>query len=85
MRKAVINISLYDKSFTSEFEIAEKVQEYEIADEAYRLALMFANTQVIALFGHRVSGNKFAEILGDLNYEYTIVSSNELTQEKEED
>ena len=72
MRKAIINVSLYDKTFTSEFEITDRIKEYEVADEAYRLALMFANTQVIALFGHKVSGSKFAEILSNLDYEYEI-------------
>lgn len=72
MRKATIIVSLNDKSFETSFEIDEFVQEYQIADEAYRVGLLFANTQIIATYGHRVSEHKLAEILRKLEYDYTI-------------
>ena len=72
MRKATIIVSLNGKSFETSFEIDERVEEYEIADEAYRVGLLFADTQMIATYGHRVSDYKFAEFLRKLEYEYKI-------------
>ena len=71
-RIAIINVSLKGKTFTSKFPIDETVQEYQIADEAYRLGLMFADTQVLAIYGHKISSYKFAEFLNDLEYNYEI-------------
>lgn len=72
MRIATINVSIKDKTFHSVFPIDERVQEYEIADEAYRLGMMFADTQVIATYGHRISSSEYALFLRDLEYNYEI-------------
>lgn len=71
-RIATINVSMKGKSFTSTFPIEDNVKEYQVADEAYRLSLMFADTQIIAHYGHRVSSYEFAEIIRDLDYDYEI-------------
>ena len=46
--------------------------EYAIADEAYRLALLFAETRVLAEYGHALSGYEFGRYLEDMDYNYTI-------------
>lgn len=71
-RIAVINVSIKDKSFTSKFPIDEQIQEYQIADEAYRLGLLFADTQIIATYGHKISASEFAKFISDLDYTYEI-------------
>lgn len=71
-RIATINVSLKGKSFTSKFPIDDNVQEYQIADEAYRLGLLFAETQILSLYGHRISSYEFASFISDLNYTYNI-------------
>lgn len=70
MKKVSIKISIRDHSFVSSFE--SDAPEYAIADEAYRLALMFADTRVLAEYGHPLSGYEFGAFLEDLEYDYTI-------------
>lgn len=74
MRKANIVVSLNGKSFATEFDITDETKEYQIADEAYKLGLLFAETQLIAKYGSikRISSNQFAEILRNLDYTYSI-------------
>ena len=71
-RTAIITVSMKDKSFTSSFPIEDHIKEYQVADEAYRLGLMFADTQLIARYGYRVSSTVFAEALRELDYSYEI-------------
>ena len=71
-RIVTINVSMKDKSFTSTFPIEEHIKEYQVADEAYRLGLQFADTQVIARYGHRISSSEFADFLRELDYSYEI-------------
>lgn len=76
MRKVKVTVSFCGKSFESTYEVDEHVQEYQISDEAYRLAMLFAETQVIARYGHMVSVHKFADMLKFLDYEYSIEEKN---------
>lgn len=71
-KKATITVSLNNKSFVTSFDTREDVKEYEIADEAYRVGLMFAETQAIATYGKRPPEFKFAEFLRNLDYDYKI-------------
>lgn len=45
---AIITCSIENKTFESHFPIDRETPEYMIADEAYRLAILFAQTQFIA-------------------------------------
>lgn len=74
MRKANIVVTLNGQVFATEFDITDETKEYQIADEAYRLGLLFAETQLIAKYGSRkrVSSNQFAETLRNLDYTYSI-------------
>lgn len=71
-RIATIRVYLKGKTFVSEFPINDYIQEYQIADEAWRLALHFADTQAIAMYGHDIPSAKFNELLNDLDYTYEI-------------
>ncbi len=71
MKNCTIAISLYDEIFVSNFSIAGTTPEYVIADEAFRLALMFAKTQIIAKYGY-FDYNTFSKFMRDLEYSYTI-------------
>lgn len=73
MRRAYVNVTFAGKSFKSNFDIEDHIQEYQVADEAYRLAMLFAETQVIAEYGHMVSFHKFVELLQQLDYNYYIM------------
>lgn len=69
---AIITCSIEDATFESHFAIDKGTPEYMIADEAYRLAILFAQTQFIARFGHLISGYDFGEFLKKLDYDYKI-------------
>lgn len=71
-RVATITVSMKDKSYTDTFPIEDHVKEYQVADEAYRLGLIFADTQIIARFGRRISSSEFADALRELDYTYEI-------------
>ena len=71
MKNCTIFISLRDKTFTSNFPVKEDIPEYMIADEAYRLALIFAKTQAIAIHGY-FNVRQFTDLLQELDYTYTI-------------
>lgn len=75
MKTAKIEVSLHGHSFKTSFQFDGP--EYLIADEAYRLALIFANTRVIAEYGHPISGHEFGKLLEDMEYEYTISEGRE--------
>lgn len=76
MRIAIIDVTLKDKTFKSEFPIAQDTPEYKIADEAFRLGMLFANTQMLAKFGRQISVHEFAEFIKDLDYNYEIREEN---------
>ena len=69
---AIITCSIEDATFESHFPIDKGTPEYMIADEAYRLAILFAHTQFIARFGRLISGYDFGEFLKKLDYDYKI-------------
>ena len=70
---ATIVCSVNGKEFKTSFNISEKTPEYLIADEAYRVAMLFAETQFIAQYGYRpANSHEFAKFLSSLNYSYTI-------------
>lgn len=71
-KHVIITVTLNEKNFISEFDAENHVPEYMIADDAYRLALMYAKTQFIAQFGYFISDHKFADFLKNLDYEYAI-------------
>lgn len=71
-RTAVINITMGDKSFSTSFPIEPYIKEYQIADEAYRLAMLFADTQIMARYGHKLSSKKLSNVLQELDYTYEI-------------
>lgn len=72
MRKAMIDVTLNQANFHSEYDIDESTKEYEVADEAYRLALLFAETQTRATYGRMIPMYEFAEVLRSLDYTYEI-------------
>lgn len=72
MKKVVITVSHKDKKFESKFEIEDSVPEYVIADEAYDLAMRFAYTRMIAIFGHKLPIHQMADFLQDIDYNYII-------------
>ncbi len=72
MRKAMVEITMGQAKFNSEFDIADTTKEYEVADEAWKQALLFAETQTISTYGHRLPIYEFAEELKNLDYTYTI-------------
>lgn len=69
---AIITCSIENKTFESHFPIDRETPEYMIADEEYRLAILFAQTQFIAKFGRIISGYDFGEFLKNLDYDYKI-------------
>lgn len=70
MQTVNITVSVRGHSYATQFQTDKP--EYVIADEAYRLALLFANTRVIAEYGHSLSGYEFGKFLEDMDYDYTI-------------
>lgn len=72
MRKVTITVTFMDKTYTSTFEAEPHVQEYEISDYAYELAMLFADTQILAKFGHKVDFHTYGKLLQDLDYDYKI-------------
>ena len=69
---AVIYCSIEDRNFTTIFPISKTTPEYIIADEAYRLAIIFAQTQYSAKFGYLSSDHDFGIFLKNLDYNYKI-------------
>lgn len=70
MKKISIKVSVRGRLFVSNFE--SDAPEYAIADEAYRLALMYAHTQILADYGHPLSSHEFGKYLEEVDYDYTI-------------
>lgn len=71
-RKAYITITFNGKTFNESFPIEEHIQEYQVADKAYCLALLYARTQLISMFGHIPSFHKVASLFETLDYTYRI-------------
>lgn len=71
-RTVDINLSLGDKTFNSSFPIGKNIKEEQIDDEAYRLSLMFVNTEIFARYGNRIPTNAFETLWKELSYSYTI-------------
>lgn len=70
---ATIKCAVNGKHFTTAFEVDKTTPEYLIADEAYRVAMLFAETQFIARYGYRpANSHEFAKFLSSLDYSYTI-------------
>ena len=70
---ATIVCSVNGKEFKTSFEIIVKTPEYLIADEAYKVDMLFDETQFIAQYGYRPAGShEFAKFLSSLDYSYTI-------------
>ena len=72
MKNAVISISLHSKTFEDRFPIDAETKEYEIADRAFQLVLMFVQTQAIAEKGHKPSDYELGKLLEETNYDYRI-------------
>ena len=70
--KVTITCSINDHSYETQFICEPTTKEYIIADEAYRIAILFASTQAIVKYGHPIDGHQLAEFLKDLDYNYTI-------------
>lgn len=71
--KVKITVTLNKKSFISTYETSNETPEYKIADDAFRVALLFAETQVFATFGHAISGYEFGKFIENLDYKYEIL------------
>lgn len=72
MKIAVISVSLHSRTFEDRFPIDAKTKEYEIADRAFQLALLFAKTRAIAEYGFKPSGYEFGKLLNETEYNYHI-------------
>lgn len=70
--KVIINIQWKDKKYSTTFMAPEGIQEYKIADEAFRLADLFVQTQYIAEYGVSPSQRVLSQLYQDLDYDYTI-------------
>lgn len=64
--------SINNRKYETNFSCDAATKEYVIADEAYRIAMMFAETQAIVKYGRSVNTHEFAEFLKDLDYNYII-------------
>ncbi len=71
MKECTITVSLRNKNFESHFAVEEDTPEYLLADEAYRLALMFVETQAIAMYGY-FTHRQFADLLKEVDYNYVV-------------
>ena len=77
MKNAVISISFHSKTFEDRFPIDAETKEYEIADRAFQLVLMFIQTQAIAEKGHKPSDYEFGKLLEEADYTYKIEEIND--------
>lgn len=74
MRKIIITVTHFDHSFISEMTCDEHTLAYQIEDEVFRIALLFAETRVLALYG-RMSLDLLGEVLKDIDYDYKEVNA----------
>lgn len=73
---AIINVKFRGETFTSQLSAAEGTPAYIIADEAYKLALLFAETRVLAECGHPIPLAELGEILREIDYNCGIQHEN---------
>lgn len=72
MKRVTISCHLGQEEFSCTFVPSYEMPEYMIADEAWRLALLFAETQAIATIGPGFSMHDLAVLLEQLTYDYKV-------------
>lgn len=73
MKNVVIVVTLDNQeAYRNEFQTDENTPEYLIADRAYQLALIFADTKLIATLGRRPHLHELIDILPRIDYTYSI-------------
>lgn len=72
MKNAIISVSLHQKTFEDRFPITPDTKEYEIADRAFQLAVLFVETRAIAERGFKPNGYEFGKLLEETEYNYRI-------------
>lgn len=72
MKRVTISCKLGDEEFHCTFAPSYEMPEYMIADEAWRLALLFAETQAAATIGPGFSMHDLAVLLEQLTYNYKV-------------
>lgn len=70
MKNAIISVSLHQKTFEDRFPITPDIKEYEIADRAFQLAVLFAQTVFISQHGYKPNGDELGRLLRDIEYNY---------------
>lgn len=50
--------------------ITPDIKEYEIADRAFQLAVLFAQTMFISQHGYKPNGDELGRLLRDIEYDY---------------
>lgn len=70
--KVSISVKIENNVFTSEFTPEHELPEYIIADEAWRLGLLFARTRAIAENGPNPTSYELSKMLEKLEYTYSI-------------
>ena len=72
MTKITINCSINDQNFQVVRTGERRPADYEVADEAYMIALMFAETQMLKQYGYTISDWEYGKFLSTLDFSYTI-------------
>lgn len=72
MMNVKFTITLGEAKFETTTVFDQQVPVYVISDEAYRLAMIFAETQYIAKYGRPIEMHQFADMLTELDYSYSI-------------
>ena len=73
MKTAVISVSLFhSKILENRFLIDSETKEYEIADRAFRLAIMLAKIKATAEYGPESSDYELGKWLNKIEYDYHI-------------
>lgn len=72
MTKITINCSINGRSFQSIRTVERRPAEYEVADEAYAISLLFAQTQMLAQYGYTLPDWEYAKFLSSLDTSYSI-------------
>ena len=73
MKTAVISVSLFhSKILENRFLLDSETKEYEIADRAFRLAIMLAKIKATAEYGPEFSDYELGKWLNKIEYNYHI-------------
>lgn len=72
MTKITINCSVNGQTFQTVRTVERRPADYEVADEAYVIALMFAETQMLKKYGCVISDWEYGKFLSTLDFSYTI-------------